>query len=86
MRLDRFLWYARLAPDRARAQALASAGTLRIDGRVVSRPAAAVRVGNVLGYVTHGGTVRILRVVALPLRRGPAEEAAQLYIELTNPG
>lgn len=86
MRIDRFLWFARIVPSRKFAQAMASAGTLRIDGRAINRPAAPVRVGAILAFVTHGGRVRVLRVEALPLRRGPAVEAAALYTELANPG
>lgn len=86
IRLDRFLWFARIVPSRKVAQDMASAGTLRIDGRAVDRPAAPVRVGSVLAFVTHRGTVRVLRVERLPLRRGPAAEAALLFTELANPG
>lgn len=85
MRIDRFLWFARIAPTRKIAQAMASAGTLRIDGRATDRPAALVRVGSVLAFVTHRGKVRVLRVDSLPGRRGPAQEAAAHYSELANP-
>jgi len=44
MRLDRFLWFTRLTKTRSVAQALASAGRLRIDGRTIDRAHAAVRV------------------------------------------
>ena len=82
MRIDQFLWYARLARSRAVAAALTRSGTFRLDGRRVDRAHAPVRVGSVIGYV-HGGTARIIRVVALPHRRGPAVEAAALYIDLS---
>lgn len=81
IRLDRFLWYARFAKSRNIAQTLAEAGHVRIDGRPVSKPAAAVRVGSVLG-LPIGGAVRIVRVEALPSRRGPAPEARACYTEL----
>ena len=79
MRLDRFLWFVRLAKTRTFAQAIASAGHLRIDGRPTDRPAAAVHVGNILTFATHRGEVRILRVLALPQRRGPPAEALGCY-------
>lgn len=85
MRLDLFLWFARLAPTRNAAQLMAGAGTLRIDGRRIDRAAAPVRVGQVLAYVTPAGRVRVLEVLALPRRRGPATEAALLYREHANP-
>ena len=82
MRLDRFLWWARLARTRSAAQAIAADGRLRIDGRPVDRAHAAVRVGNVLTYAAHG-RVRVVRIEALPVRRGPAPEAQNCYQELT---
>ncbi len=84
MRIDRFLWFARLAKSRSLAQQLAEAGTVRLDGRRVDRAHALVRSGTVLAFV-HGNTVRVVRIVTLPIRRGPASEAASLYIDLTNP-
>lgn len=84
MRLDRFLWWVRLAKTRSAAQAIAADGRLRIDGRPVDRAHAAVRVGNVLTYAAHG-RVRVVRVEALPVRRGPAPEAQGCYAELCAP-
>jgi len=84
MRLDRFLWFARLAKTRPFAQALASAGHLRIDGRPTDRPAAPVRVGSVLTFATHRGEVRAIRILALPTRRGPPPEARACYEDLAN--
>ncbi len=81
MRLDRFLWFARLAKTRSAAQAIAEKGTLRLDGRRIERAHVAVRVGAVLAFPL-GGRVRVLRIEALPRRRGPAAEAATLYTPL----
>jgi ribosome-associated heat shock protein Hsp15 len=80
LRLDKFLWFARIVKTRALAQALAEEGRLRIDGRVVDRAHAPVRVGDVLSFALRG-EVRVLRIEALPRRRGPAEEARALYSE-----
>ena len=82
MRLDRFLWFVRLAKTREVARVIASTGRLRIDGRAVDRAHVAVRIGNVLTFV-HGSAVRVVRVEALPSRRGPAPEAQACYLELT---
>lgn len=82
MRLDRYLWFVRIVKKREWAQAMASSGHLRIDGRPVDRAAAAVRVGQVLSFATHGGAVRAIRVLALPTRRGPPAEASACYQEL----
>jgi len=82
MRLDRFLWFARVVRTRASARALAESGHLRIGGRAVDRAAAGVRVGDVLTFATHRGDVRVVRLEALPMRRGPPPEARACYTEL----
>ena len=83
LRLDKFLWFARIVKTRSSAQALAEEGRIRIAGRVVDRAHAPVRVGDVLSFALRG-QVRVLRINALPARRGPAAEARSLYSELTS--
>lgn len=82
MRLDRFLWWSRISASRNFARALAESGHFRIDGRRVERAHLPVRPGNVLAFVTHGGNVRVVRIEALPHRRGPPAEARDCYTEL----
>jgi ribosome-associated heat shock protein Hsp15 len=74
MRLDKFLWFARLTKTRSFAQGVAGARHLRIDGRVVDKAAAAVRVGNTLTFALHD-RVRVIRIEMLPMRRGSAPDA-----------
>jgi ribosome-associated heat shock protein Hsp15 len=83
MRLDKFLWFARIVKTRRFAQSMAEGGHLRINGRVIDRAAAPVRVGDILTFATHRGDVRTIRVEALPVRRGPPGEAQGCYQELT---
>jgi ribosome-associated heat shock protein Hsp15 len=82
LRLDKFLWFTRLAKNRTFAQEVAEAGHVRISGRVVDRAHAPVRVGDVLSFPLHG-RVRIIRVEALPARRGPAADAQICYTDLS---
>ena len=82
LRLDKFLWFARIVKTRALAQELAEQGRLRLNGRVVDKAHATVRIGDVLSFASRG-EVRVLNVEALPSRRGPAAEARSLYSELT---
>lgn len=84
MRLDKFLWFARLTRTRPLAQEVAEAGHMRIDGRVIDRAHIHVRVGNVLSFPLHG-QVRVIRIEALPERRGPAREAQACYTDLSPP-
>jgi ribosome-associated heat shock protein Hsp15 len=81
LRLDKFLWFARIVKTRSLAQTMAEQGRLRISGRVADRAHAAVRVGDVLSFAVQG-QVRVLRVEALPARRGPPAEARTLYTEV----
>lgn len=81
IRLDKFLWFARIVKTRAAAQILAEEGRLRINGRVIDRSHAPVAIGDVLSFAIHG-KVRVLKVEALPGRRGPPAEARTLYSDL----
>ncbi|QJQ33622.1 RNA-binding S4 domain-containing protein [Sphingomonas lacunae] len=81
LRIDKLLWYLRLAPTRSAAQALVAAGHLRIDGRRVERSSAIVRNGSLL-VMPGPPRVRVLRLVSLPHRRGPPAEAAACYIDM----
>ncbi|MEA3041792.1 MAG: ribosome-associated heat shock protein Hsp15 [Sphingomonadales bacterium] len=83
LRLDKFLWFARIVKTRALAQALAEQGRIRIAGRVVDRAHAPVRIGDVLSFAQRGA-VRVLRIEALPARRGPPAEARTLYTDLSD--
>lgn len=81
MRLDRFLFFIRLLKSRTQAQALLEQGRTRIDGRRVGKVSESVRVGSTITLPLRG-TVRVIRVLALPERRGPAPEARACYEEL----
>jgi ribosome-associated heat shock protein Hsp15 len=82
LRIDKFLWFARIVKTRALAQEMAEKGRLRLDGRVIDKAHAPVRVGDVLSFARRG-EVHVLRIEALPARRGPAAEARALYREVT---
>ena len=81
MRIDKFLHCIRLIKSRTQAQALLEEGRTRIDGRRVERPSETVKVGSVISLPLRG-QVRVIRVVSLPDRRGPAPEAQGCYAEI----
>lgn len=81
MRIDRFLFFIRLVKSRTLAQALIDAGHVRLDGKRVEKPSEGVRIGSVIAFPLHD-QVRVLRVLSLPARRGPATEARTCYEEL----
>ena len=81
MRIDRYLHCVRLVKSRSLAQGLIDTRHVRIDGKHVTKASEAVRVGSVIAFPLHD-RVRVLRVLALPERRGPAAEARACYEEL----
>lgn len=57
---------------------------MRVNAQRVAKAATLVGAGDVLTFAT-GARIRVIRVVALGLRRGPAPEAQMLYEDLTPP-
>ena len=66
---------------RADCAALVALGGVRINRQVTDKAHARLRPGDVLTLPLRG-RVRVIRVVALAARRGPAAEAIALYEEL----
>jgi ribosome-associated heat shock protein Hsp15 len=81
IRLDKWLWQARFVKTRTLAAALVEAGHLRLNGVHCRKPGHALRPGDVLTFPL-AGEVRVVRVVDLGTRRGPAIEAQSLYTEV----
>jgi ribosome-associated heat shock protein Hsp15 len=81
VRIDRFLFFIRLVKSRTLAQAIIDEGHVRIDGKRVEKSAEEVRAGTVVALPLRG-EVRVLRILHLPSRRGPASEARGCYEEL----
>ena len=81
MRLDKWLWHARFFKTRGLAARYIETARCRIDGRVVDKPHANVAPGMVLTFAL-AARVRVIRIVALGARRGPAPEAQALYDEI----
>ena len=84
LRLDKWLWYARFFKTRTLAARTCNAGKLRVSGAAVSKAHHKVKPGDVLTF-PQGRHIRVVRVVALGDRRGPAPEAEALYEDLKPP-
>lgn len=82
LRIDKLLWHLRLAKSRSVAHAMIEQGHIRLNGRRVEKPSAAVKVADVL-TIPLRDTVRVIRLLALPERRGPASAAQSCYEEVT---
>ena len=83
-RLDKWLWCARFMRQRSDCTALVAQGSVRINRQATDKAHARLRIGDVL-TVPVRGSVRVVRVVALGVRRGPAAEARTLYDEIREP-
>jgi ribosome-associated heat shock protein Hsp15 len=84
LRLDKWLWHARFARTRSLAAKLISAARFRINGNPTEKAHHAVRPGDVLTFPL-GPHIRVIKVLALGTRRGPAPEARLLYEDLDPP-
>lgn len=80
LRVDKWLWQARFFKTRALAADLAESGHLRINGQPTRKPGAGVGEGDVLTF-PQGSRIRVIKILALGLRRGPAPEAQMLYLD-----
>ncbi len=84
IRLDKWLWYARFFKTRGIASKQVSGGHVRVNGDKAAKPAQPVGPGDVLTFA-QARRIRVIRIVALGVRRGPAAEAQGLYDDLTPP-
>ncbi len=84
IRLDKLLWFLRFARSRSLAQAMVETGHIRLDGRRVTRSSCAVHAGATL-VLPVGERIEVVRLLTLPLRRGPASEAQACYVKLDSP-
>lgn len=85
-RLDKYLWCIRVLRQRSDCAALAAGGLVRINRQPTDKPHAKIRVGDVITFASPGGRVRVIEVLALGERRGPASEARTLYREISEGG
>lgn len=81
IRIDKWLWQARFFKTRGLAAEVVTRGHLRLNGVRIARPGRAVGQGDVLTFA-QAGAIRVVRIVACGTRRGPAEEARSLYVDL----
>lgn len=85
LRLDKWLFYARFFKSRGLAAERIEGGGIRLNGRPCRKPGRAIRPGDSLVISAHG-RISSLRILALASRRGPASEAQELYLDLSEDG
>ncbi len=82
LRIDKWLWFARVAKTRSLAAKLVTSGAVRLNKDKVSAASQAIKLGDVL-TIQRGNQVLVYKVEALGSRRGPAAEALLLYEDLS---
>ncbi len=82
IRLDLWLWYARFFKTRSLAGKMCKAHKVRINGEHSKKASASIKPGDVLTF-PQAAHVRVVKVLALSERRGPAPEAQALYEDLS---
>ena len=81
MRLDLYLHRIRLVKSRTLAQSLIETGYVRVDGRRIEKTSEQVHEGSIIALPLNN-RIRVLKVLGLPPRRGPAREVQLCYEEL----
>lgn len=84
LRLDKWLWFARFFKTRTLAAREVTQGHVRVNAVRVSKPSRTIVPGDVLTF-PQAKAIRVVRIVELGQRRGPAPEAQALYEDLSPP-
>jgi ribosome-associated heat shock protein Hsp15 len=84
VRLDKWLWAARVFKTRSVAADACDGGKVDVNEQS-AKPAKVLRPGDVVRVTLPQGRRRILKVAALDDRRGSATVARTLYEDLTPP-
>ncbi|MHA6262421.1 RNA-binding S4 domain-containing protein [Arenibacterium sp. CAU 1754] len=84
LRLDKWLWHARFFKTRSLAAKQVSGGHVRVNGERVQKSAFQISLGDVLTFA-QAHRVRVIKVAAMGVRRGPANEAQTLFEDMTPP-
>ncbi len=85
-RLDQWLWFARFYKTRTLAGKVVSNGDIRVTRGNnivrVSKASYAIQPEDTLTF-TKADQIRVIRILSLAKRRGPAPEAQSLYEDLS---
>lgn len=81
-RLDKWLFFARVYKTRSLAANMVVASHIRVNKQKVVKPATFVKIGDIL-TIRLDKRVIIYKVLAFGKRRGPANEARELFEDMT---
>ncbi|MDB2538514.1 RNA-binding S4 domain-containing protein [Amylibacter sp.] len=83
-RIDKWLWQARFVKSRSLSATLIKEGKIRVNGSKISKPSHKVEIGDNLVF-SLSEWMRKIEVVKMGVRRGPASEAQELYLDHSEP-
>lgn len=78
LRIDKLLFFLRIAKSRNLALSWAESGFIRVNGRRIKKGSATVGVGDVV-TMPRGEAVVTFKLIIMPIRRGPSPEAKACY-------
>jgi len=84
IRVDKWLWAARVFKTRSQASVACDGGKVDVNDEA-AKPARQVRAGDRITVTLPRGRRRILKVAGVGDRRGSAEVAKRLFEDLTPP-
>jgi ribosome-associated heat shock protein Hsp15 len=83
-RIDKWLFFTRVAKSRSLAQGLVQSGKVKVNGSRIAQPSVQVKPGDLVEIVLERRDI-VLKVVSGGTRRGPYEEARHLYEDKSPP-
>ena len=84
VRIDKWLWFARFFKSRGLSAKMIASGHCRLNSVKIAKGSVAVGAGDVITFPKEKD-VRVIEVVDIGERRGPAPEAQALYVDLSPP-
>lgn len=84
LRVDKWLWHARFMKSRSKARKFCQISNLRVNGSIVSKAHYLIKPSDVLTF-TLQHNIRIIKILDVGVRRGPAPEAKNLYEDMSPP-
>ncbi len=84
IRVDKWLWFARFFKSRNQASKMCISGKIRLNNRLIQKANSTLKKGDVLTFPKEDN-VRVIKVISLANRRGPAKEAVNLFKDLEPP-
>lgn len=84
IRIDKWLWHARFFKSRTLAGKFCSGGGMRVNDQLITKAHVHVGPGDVLTFA-KANQIKVVKIIDIGTRRGPAPEAQGLYEDLRPP-